>query len=144
MSDNPHALTQCVPAEPHTILVSPALLKSIAQEAENDADLAAEGNVARSDDEVISWNAADECGCVACEDIEATGDITIPPEPADWGKDKDHWFCTNVRQKDCRTHQLRAKWIQACLIFLDHPGKEEVDFSTKNVATFVEEQGLSF
>ena len=85
-----------------------------------------------------------ECECVACENIEASGDIVIPPRPADWGKDKDHWFCTDVGQKDWRAHQLQAKWIQACLMFLGHPHKQEVDLSTKAVAEFVAQQGLSF
>lgn len=85
-----------------------------------------------------------ECACVACEDIEASGDIVIPPRPADWGKDKDHWFCTDVGQEGWHSHQLRAKWIQACLMFLAHPNKDEVELSTKAVADFVQEQGLSF
>ncbi len=85
-----------------------------------------------------------ECQCVACEDIEDTGDIVFPKKPADWGKDKDHWFCTDVGQKDWRSHQLDAKWIQACLMFLGHPRKAEVELSTAAVAKFVEEQGLSF
>jgi hypothetical protein len=85
-----------------------------------------------------------ECECVACEDIEDSGDIVIPPKPTDWGKDKEHWFCTDVGQKGWRSHQLNAKWIQACLMFLGHPGKSEVLLSTKAVAEFVARQGLSF
>lgn len=62
MSDNQYALTRRVAARPHTVLVSPALLDSIAQDAQNDADLAAEGHEKLSDNEIISWSQADGFG----------------------------------------------------------------------------------